>query len=63
MIVAVMALPRPVVGCARPISGGAGWFDTIEPTAPLMSRATEIALSMNHPAYDCFYLATAELHD
>ncbi len=38
-------------------------FDTIEPTAPLMSRATEIALSLNHPAYDCFYLATAELHD
>lgn len=26
----------------------------------LFARATELALELNHPAYDCFYLALAE---
>lgn len=35
-------------------------FDRLAPTAPLSSRALELALRFNHPAYDCFYLALAE---
>ena len=30
--------------------------------AALAPRATEIALELEHPAYDCFYLALAERH-
>jgi predicted nucleic acid-binding protein len=29
------------------------------PTAPLASRAIELALDLAHPVYDCFYLALA----
>jgi predicted nucleic acid-binding protein len=32
----------------------------LRPTAPLVSKAVEIALDLNHPVYDCFYLALAE---
>lgn len=32
----------------------------LRPTAPLAPRATEIALTVDHPVYDCFYLALAE---
>ena len=32
----------------------------LAPTTPLMAPALEIAMSLGHPAYDCFYLATAE---
>lgn len=35
-------------------------FDRLAPTAPLSSRALELALRFAHPAYDCFYLALAE---
>ncbi len=38
-------------------------FDSLEPTAPLIVRATEIAVELSHPAYDCFYLALAEVED
>lgn len=38
-------------------------FDSLEPLAPLTRRATEIALELDHPAYDCFYLALAEATD
>lgn len=34
--------------------------DRIEPTFPLMTRAAAIAIALDHPAYDCFYLALAE---
>jgi predicted nucleic acid-binding protein len=30
---------------------------------PLMERATELAISLNHPAYDCVDLALAEVRD
>jgi predicted nucleic acid-binding protein len=36
------------------------FFDTITPMAGLTMRATEIAIELNHAAYDCFYLAEAE---
>ena len=32
----------------------------LRPTAPLASRALELALALDHPVYDCFYLALAE---
>ncbi|MGH6919503.1 MAG: type II toxin-antitoxin system VapC family toxin [Geminicoccaceae bacterium] len=33
----------------------------LRPTAPLASRAVELALGLDHPVYDCFYLALAEM--
>jgi predicted nucleic acid-binding protein len=35
-------------------------FDELVPTAPLACRAVEISRSLDHPAYDCFYLALSE---
>jgi predicted nucleic acid-binding protein len=35
-------------------------LDVLEPLAPLAHRAAEIAIELDHPAYDCFYLALAE---
>jgi len=31
------------------------------PTAQLAGRALDISLALDHPAYDCFFLATAEM--
>jgi predicted nucleic acid-binding protein len=38
-------------------------FDSLEPIAPLAQRSAEIAIELDHPAYDCFYLALAEQRD
>jgi len=38
-------------------------FDELVPASELKDRALEIALALKHPAYDCFYLALAELRD
>lgn len=35
-------------------------FDVIEPSPPLLERATALAIELEHPAYDCFYIALAE---
>lgn len=35
-------------------------FDRLVPTAPLSSRALDLAMRFEHPAYDCFYVALAE---
>lgn len=35
-------------------------FEALESTEPLIVRATQIAVELNYPAYDCFYLALAE---
>ena len=32
----------------------------LEPSRRLLRRATELAIYLNHPAYDCLYLALAE---
>ena len=32
----------------------------LQPLTRLAVRATEIALQLDHPVYDCFYLALAE---
>ncbi len=35
-------------------------FARLVPPAELAARATEIAIELRHPIYDCFYLALAE---
>jgi predicted nucleic acid-binding protein len=35
-------------------------LDELVPTGPLASRAIVIATLLDHPAYDCFYLALVE---
>ena len=35
---------------------------TLVASSVLARRALEIALELGHPAYDAFYLATAEMH-
>lgn len=37
-----------------------GLFNTLVPMSELALRATEIAIALKHPIYDCFYLALAE---
>jgi predicted nucleic acid-binding protein len=36
------------------------FFDSLAPMSGLMVRAAELALELDHAAYDCFYLAQAE---
>jgi predicted nucleic acid-binding protein len=36
------------------------FFDRLIPLGDLGARATEIAIELQHPIYDCFYLARAE---
>ena len=38
-------------------------FEELVPTSVLKDRALAIAIELRHPAYDCFYLALAELLD
>jgi predicted nucleic acid-binding protein len=38
-------------------------FHEIVPSSEVASRALKIALELKHPAYDCFYLALAELRE
>lgn len=35
-------------------------FDDLAPLAPLAERAVALSRLLDHPAYDCFYLALAE---
>jgi predicted nucleic acid-binding protein len=35
----------------------------LEPMSALMEQAVQLALRLGHPAYDCFYLALAEMTD
>jgi predicted nucleic acid-binding protein len=35
-------------------------FDALIPMEELRRRALELAIELNHPIYDCFYLALAE---
>ena len=38
-------------------------LSAIFPTVPLRSRAFAIACALDHPAYDCFYIALGEQQD
>jgi predicted nucleic acid-binding protein len=39
------------------------FFEEIVPSVDLSFRAAEISLEIDHPAYDCFYLALAEMRE
>lgn len=39
------------------------YIPALHPSADLSERALEIALALNHPVYDCLYLACAEAVD
>ena len=39
------------------------YFEQLLPTARLIERALELALFLDHPIYDCLYLACAESLD
>jgi predicted nucleic acid-binding protein len=41
-------------------SRAASYFKTLVPCAPLARQAMHISATLDHPAYDCFYLALAE---
>jgi predicted nucleic acid-binding protein len=41
----------------------AATFDELYPSLPLARRAIAIARTLDHPVYDCFYLALSELTD
>jgi len=43
--------------------GVADLFDRIVPGIALHEAALALAISLNHPAYDCFYLALANAED
>ena len=38
-------------------------LDELVPTAPLAPRAAALSRLLDHPAYDCFYLALGEQRD
>jgi predicted nucleic acid-binding protein len=40
-----------------------GYFDELAPSASLLIRALAIAVELDHPVYDCLYLACAESVD
>jgi predicted nucleic acid-binding protein len=44
----------------RALESAIGIFTALVPMAELAARATEIAIELRHPIYDCFYLALAE---
>ena len=49
---------------ARAIAAVAGPHPpTLQPSLPLLERAFELARSLDHPIYDCLYLALAEARD
>jgi predicted nucleic acid-binding protein len=45
---------------AAAAEGIGGLLDELVPMASLARRSLEIARTLDHPAYDCFYLALAE---
>jgi|ERR1700752_1655002 len=36
------------------------YFEQLTPIGELVERASELAVALDHPVYDCFYLALAE---
>lgn len=51
-------LPRTEAHTAVEIALGP--FNDLTPVEELCGRALELAIELNHPIYDCFYLALAE---
>jgi predicted nucleic acid-binding protein len=40
-----------------------GAYERLVPTGELIARALALAIELDHPAYDCLYLACAELEE
>lgn len=51
-------IPRPQAIDA--VAEAPMYFDRLAPSSELATRATELAIELQHPIYDCFYLALAE---
>jgi len=49
--------PRQAVSA---MADAPSFFEHLVPLGDLAARATEIAIELQHPIYDCFYLALAE---
>lgn len=47
-------------GYAAAVLNLASLFDRLEPSEPLIPRAAELSRELDHPVYDCIYLALAE---
>ena len=54
-------LPAQAVGKAG--AALSSYMAKVVPAPDLMQRSLDIALELGHPAYDCFYIACAELND
>jgi len=50
----------PIETASDFVHKSAALFHELVPASQLKDRAFEIALTLRHPAYDCFYLALAE---
>jgi predicted nucleic acid-binding protein len=50
----------PTADALRALDAALALFSQLIPTEELAARATEIAVELKHPIYDCFYLALAE---
>ena len=64
--VAWLKLRRGEIGAEQAeamVDGLPDLLDELVPSMQLASRALEIAMTVSHPAYDCFYIALAEMRD
>lgn len=52
-----LLLPNQVMTAARQLPR---YFERLVPIGELAGRAAELTVTLDHPAYDCFYLALAE---
>jgi predicted nucleic acid-binding protein len=52
-----LLLPDQVVASARRLPQ---YFERLIAISELVERATELTVTLDHPVYDCFYLALAE---
>jgi predicted nucleic acid-binding protein len=50
----------PTADALRALQVALAHFSQLMPMENLAARATEIAIELKHPIYDCFYLALAE---
>ena len=48
---------------AAAVDGLPDLVDELIPSVQLACRAVEIAMTVSHPVYDCFYIALAEMRD
>jgi predicted nucleic acid-binding protein len=52
-----LLIPDQVIAAALQLPK---YFERLVPIGELLKRATELTIRLDHPVYDCFYLALAE---